>query len=329
MRLAVAAVLVFSLGSRSNAAYGDTLELVRGRGFLICGASNPLPGFAQQDANGSWSGFDVDLCRALAAAVFGDPDLIEFRALQGEARFAALQSGEVDVLTRNGAWTQRRDTSYGATYVTVSFHDGQGFLVPEGLELVSAFELNDVSICVSDATGDLQRLREFFFENQTEFTGVVYEDVADLAVAYRAGRCQVISASGRHLQMIRRQLPDPNLHSILPERISKEPLGPVVRQGDDQWFNIVEWTLFSLIAAEEVGVTSMNIDSLAATRTPAVQRILGLNDDYGDPLGLSSDFMVDVIRAVGNYAQLYDRHFGPLTGAALLRVRMHSGRTED
>lgn len=317
--LVAAAALGLALVLPAGAANGDTLQAVRERGFLVCGATDPLPGFAQQDADGRWSGFDVDLCRAVAAAVFGDPNLIEFRALRGEGRFAALQSGEIDVLARNGPWTHRRDTSYGATFVAASFFDGQAFLVPQSLGLVSAYELDQVSICVTDATGDLQRLREFFFENQAAFTSVVYEDVADLAVAYQAGRCQVISAAGRQLQAIRRQLPDPNVHRILPERISKEPLGPVVRQGDDQWFNIVEWTLFALIDAEEVGITSLNIESLAATRTPAVQRILGLNEDYGSALGLPPNFMADAIRAVGNYSELYDRHFGPQTGAALLR----------
>jgi len=303
----------------AGAAQAQTLDAVRERGFLICGATNPLPGFAQMDAEGRWSGFDVDLCRGIAAAVFGDPDLIEFRSLRGEARFAPLQTGAVDVLTRNGPWTQRRDTLYGASYVAPSFYDGQAFMVPQSLGFVSAYELDDVSICVVDSAGDLERMEEFFFANQATYTEVVYEDVADLAVAYVAGRCQAVSASGRQLQAIRRGLPDPASHRVLPERISKELMGPVVREGDDQWFNIVKWTMFALIDAEEVGITSLNIDSLAAARTPAVRRILGVEGDYGKPLGLKPEFMSNVIRAIGNYAELYDRHFGPQTGAALLR----------
>lgn len=297
----------------------STLQTVRDRGFLICGATSPLPGFAQQDAAGKWSGFDVDLCRAIAAAVFGDPDKIEFRSLRGEARFAWLQTGVVDVLTRNGAWSQRRDTLYGASFVAPTFFDGQAFMVPQSLGVVSAYELDNISVCVVDTGSELDRMEEFFFSNQAAYSEVLYEDAADLSIAYRAGLCQAVSATGRQLQAIRRDLPEPASHRILPERISKELLGPFVRTGDDQWFEIVRWTIFTLIDAEELGITSLNIDSLEATRTSGVRRILGLDGDYGTALGLSPKFMSNVIRAVGNYAELYDRHFGPQTGAALLR----------
>lgn len=312
------ALTVFA-GLASAPATAQTLDAVRERGFLICGSSNSLSGFAQQDADGRWSGFDVDLCRALAAGIFGNPDLIEFRSYRGEARFAPLQTDTVDVLMRNGAWTAGRDTRFGARYVTTSFFDGQAFLVPQSLGVVSAYELDNVSICVADSFGELKALDDFFFANQTSFQEVVYEDVADLAVAYRAGLCQVVSAPGRQLQAIRRDLPDPPQHRVLPERISKEMLGPVIRQGDDQWFNIVRWTIFALINAEEVGVTSLNIESLSAARTAAVRRLLGVEGDFGAPLGLERSFMSDAIRAVGNYGELYDRHFGAQTGAAMLR----------
>ncbi|WP_197410725.1 amino acid ABC transporter substrate-binding protein [Devosia epidermidihirudinis] len=297
----------------------QTLQTVRDRGFLICGASDALPGFARQDADGRWSGFDVDLCRGIAAAVFGDPDKIEFRSLRGQARFAPLQTGAVDVITRSGPWTERRDTLYGATYVATAFFDGQAFLVPQSLGVVSAFELDNISVCVIDGGEELARMQEFFFANQASYTEVPYEDVADLALAYQAGLCQAVSASARQLQSIRRALPEPAAHRILPERISKELLGPVVREGDQQWFNIVRWTLFAVISAEETGITSLNTESLSATRTPIVRRILGVEGDFGAPLGLRPTFMADVIRAIGNYAELYDRHFGPQTGAALLR----------
>lgn len=300
-------------------ASAQTLEAVRERGFLICGATNPLPGFAQQDAQGRWSGFDFDLCRAIAAAVFGDPDKLEFRSLRGETRFAPLQTGTVDVLTRNGPWSQRRDTIYGAVYTGTAFFDGQAFLLPQSMSIVSAFELDNVSVCVIDSGEESERIGEFFFANQASYTEVPYEEVADLAVAYQAGLCQAVSASGRQLQAIRRALPDPSVHRILPERISKELLGPVVREGDTQWFNIVRWTVFTLINAEEVGITQLNVDTLLAARTPAVRRILGVEGDFGTALGLSPSFMADVLRAVGNYGELYDRHFGPQTGAALLR----------
>lgn len=307
------------LGLAAQPAMAQTLQAVRDRGFLVCGSSNALAGFSQQDADGRWSGFDVDLCRALAAAIFGNPDLIEFRSYRGEARFAPLQTGGVDVLMRNGAWSAGRDTKFGARYVTPNFFDGQAFLVPQSLGVVSAYELDNVSICVVDGAGELAALDEFFFANQTAYREVVYEETADLLTAYRAGLCQVVSASGRQLQAVRRELPEPALHRILPERISKEVLGPVVRQGDDEWFEIIRWTIFALITAEEVGVTSLNIDSLSAARTPAVRRILGLEGDYGSALGLRPTFMTDAIRAVGNYAELYERHFGAQTGAAMLR----------
>ncbi len=261
----------------------------------------------------------MDLCRAIATAVFGDPERYEFRPLRGESRFAPLQTGAVDVLTRDGPWTQKRDTAFGTTFVTTAFFDGQAFLVPQSLGAVSAYELDNLAICVQDGGEDLSRLEDFFFANQATYTEVLYEDVADLGVAYRAGLCQGVSASARQLQAILRDMPDPGSHRILPERISKELLGPVVRTGDDQWFNIVRWTLFALINAEEVGVTSQNTEALTAARTPGVRRLLGEEGDFGTPLGLSPEFMANVIRAVGNYAELYDRNFGPQTGAALLR----------
>ena len=320
MRLsAVLAAIGWVLGLAVSPAAAQTLDAVRERGFLICGATNPLPGFAQIDADGRWSGFDVDLCRAIAAAVFGDPNRIEFHSLRGEARFAHLQTEAVDVLTRNGPWTARRDTLYGAHYVGTAFFDGQAFLVPQARGLVSAFELDDVRICVIDGGDDLERIEEFFFANQATYVEVPYEDIDDLALAYKTGLCDAVSASGRQLQAIRRGLPDPNAHRILPERISKELLGPVVRAGDTQWFNIIKWTLLALINAEEVGITSPNTESLTASHTPAIRRILGVEGDFGTALGLKPTFMADVIRAVGNYAELYDRHFGPQTGAALLR----------
>lgn len=312
--LLLAAILTLTLP-----ASAQTLDTVRERGFLICGSSNSLAGFAQQDVDGRWSGFDVDLCRALAAGIFGNPDLIEFRSYRGEARFAPLQTGAVDVLMRNGAWTAGRDSKFGARYVVASFFDGQAFLVPQSLGVVSAYELDNVTICVADRSGELAALDEFFFSNQTSFTEVVYEEESDLAVAYRAGLCQVVSASGRQLQAIRRELTDPSQHRILPERITKEAIGPVVRDDDIAWFEIVRWTVFTLIAAEEAGVTSLNIDSLTAARSPVIRRLLGVEGDYGSGLGLRATFMTDAIRAVGNYSELYDRHFGPQTGAAMLR----------
>ena len=300
-------------------ANATTLEKVRARGHLVCGSSHPLPGFAEQSDKGLWSGFDVDVCRAVAAAVFGDPNLVEFRPLSGDARFAQLQTGELDLLARDAAWNMRRDTGYGVHYVATSFFDGQGFLVPQSLGAVSAFELKGVSVCVVDDSDELARIRQFFFENQASYSEVLYEDPEDLAVAYRAGLCNAISARASWLHAIQRNMSDPKAHRILPERISKAPLGPVVRDGDRQWFNIVRWTVFALIDAEELGVTSANLDSMANTKTPAIRELLGLDGDFGKALGLKKDWMNTVIRSVGNYGEIYDRNFGAGTGAPMPR----------
>jgi general L-amino acid transport system substrate-binding protein len=315
----MAAIACVALFASATAAGARTLEHVRERGFLVCAAVAPLAGFAQQDGEGRWSGFDVDICRAIAAAVLGDPNLLEFRPLRGSARFVALQTGEIDVIVRNAPWTHRRDTIYGAIYVTQTFYDGQAFLVPTSSGLVSAYEMDGLSVCVLDTLDARSRMREFFFETQSSYREVVYEDVSDLGAAYRQGQCDVLSASGRELNAIRRDLNDPTAHRILPERISKELLGPVVAEGDDIWFDIVRWTVFTLLNAEEVGLTAANTDSLVNTRTPAVRRILGLENDYGAPLGLRPTFMADIIRAVGNYGEIYERHFGSQTGTPLLR----------
>lgn len=304
------------IGTQAQAA---TLDDVRERGYLVCAAANPLPGFTQRSADGLWSGFDVDFCRAVAAAVFADPDLVEFRPLAGDSRFAQLQTGEIDLITRNAAWTASRDAGYGAHFVATSFFDGQAFLVSQTLGFVSAYELDDINVCVVAGSDDARNMREFFFETQATYTEITYDDREDLSVAYRAGLCNVVSASASWLYGIKRGMDEPATHRILPERISRSPLGPVVRQGDDEWFNIVRWTLFTLINAEELGVTQRNLESMAAARTPAIRRLLGIEADFGTALRLEPDWMMDVIAAVGNYGEMFDRNFGPQTGAALLR----------
>lgn len=297
----------------------STLETVRARGYLICAATNPLPGFAQVSPEGLWSGFDIDICRAIATAIFGDPSKVEFRPLSGQSRFAHLEMGEVDLVVRNASWTMSRDTLYGASYVGTSFFDGQAFMVPERLGVVSAYELEDVTICVSSNSLASRRLEEFFFYNQLSYRELLYEDREDLAVAYRSGQCDAITAPASWLQAIRRSTPEPSSHAILPERLSKEPYGPVVRGDDEQWRRIVLWTLYALINAEEYGVTSINIDSMLSARTPAIRRLLGVEDDVGAQVGLAPTWMRDVVRSVGNYGEIYARHFGGGSSAPLLR----------
>lgn len=297
---------------------GPTLKTVRERGHLICAASRALPGFAQM-AEGAWSGFDVDLCRAVAAAVLNDPNKVEFRALGGDSRFALLQTGQVDMLSRNAPWTLKRDTGFGASYVTTMFFDGEAFMVPQSLGAVSAYELGNVPVCLIDGSDEQIAVRDFFFENQASYTEVLYQDLEDLGVAYRSGLCDAVAAPARWLNAIRRSLPEPATHRILPERITKEMIGPVVREGDEQWFEIVRWTMFAIIEAEELGITSRNIESMSTVNNPAIKRLLGLEGDFGTALGLDPKFMSRVIGAVGNYAELYERNFGPQTGASLSR----------
>lgn len=298
---------------------GPTLQAVRDRGHLICATSDPMLGFAQIGADGRWTGFDVDFCRAVAVAIFGDPGRMEFVPLSGDSRFAHLQIGAVDLIARNAPWTMRRDTGFGASYVGTSFFDGQAFMVPQSLGVVSAYELDGVSVCVLDGGEDLANLREFFFANQAAYEEVLYEDREDLEVAYRADLCNAVSAPASWLNAIRRGLDAPSTHRILPERISKGAFGPVVRAGDEQWFKIVRWTLFALIDAEEAGVTSLNIESLAAAKTHSIRRLLGLEGEFGPAIGLAPDFIANVIAEVGNYGEMFARNFGPDTGAAVAR----------
>lgn len=299
----------------------QTLDAVRERGFLICASANSLPGFSQKSETGLWSGFDVDFCRAVAAAVLDDPDLVEFRPLQGESRIADLQTGAVDLLARGPSWSLQRDIANRVNVVATSFYDGQAFMVSEASGLVSAFEFGEVSICIIDDADEMAAVDRFFFQSQTNYESVVYEAREDLAVAYAAGLCDAVSAPSRWLHALRHQLPDPTLTRILPERLSKEPFGPVVRAGDDSWANIVRWTFFTLINADELGINSMNLETMLEVNSRPIQRFLGADPKFkfGEPMGLENDWMLKVIRAVGNYEEMYDRNFGPQTGVALPR----------
>jgi general L-amino acid transport system substrate-binding protein len=308
-----------AIAQEQPAPAGPTLQAIRDRGHLICATADPLPGFAQPGADGRWTGFDVDFCRAVAVAVFNDASRMEFVPLSGDSRFAQLQTGSIDVIARNAPWTMRRDTGYGVRYVGTSFFDGQAFMVPQSLGFVSAYELDNVTVCILDEPEPLANLREFFFGTQANYTEVLYEDREDLAVAYQQGLCNAVSASASYLNAMRRNLPEPATHRILPERISKDSFGPVVRTGDDQWFDIVAWTLFALINAEESGVTSTNIESLAAAKTHRIRRLLGLEGTFGPGIGLDHLFIANVIKAVGNYGEIFERNFGPATGAAVVR----------
>jgi len=302
-----------------SSALSQTLEAVKQRGHLICAASQPMSGFAQKSNEGYWSGFDVDFCRAISVAIFSDPNKVEFKPYSGLARFAPLQTGDVDVFVRNAPWNLTRDISYQVRYVGTSFFDGQAFLTKKQLGIVSSYELENVRVCVIGGGDDQRNLVEFFFKNQTNYEEIIYEERGDLAIAYQAGLCDTVTAPASWLYSILRSLPDSSSHQILPERISKQPLGPVVRNGDDEWFDIIQWVLFALLNAEELGINSLSVTSLEDVKTPAIRRFLGFESDFGEPLGLESDWMQKMIEEVGNYEEIYERSFGPQTGAALPR----------
>lgn len=295
---------------QSEDVFDSTLEKVRARGTLICGASNNSPGFAEQDDNFRWFGFDVDFCRALAAAIFNDSSRVEFRALEGNARYVELQSGEIDVLARNASWTMTRDLDNKIFYIGTSFFNGQSFLVPNNNDSVSVLDLEGQTICVQKGSANQQRLAKFFSDNNIEFVEHGYEDTMDLPAAYKAGMCSVISANLIDIQRFRLLMDAPADHKLLPEIISNDLYGPVVRTDDDTWSNIVRWTLFSLINAEELGVSSANVGTMIESRTPAIRRLLGVEGDLATNLGLEKDWVRNMVEQVGNYGELFERNLG-------------------
>jgi general L-amino acid transport system substrate-binding protein len=301
-------------GGAPPAVAGPTLDGVRAKGYVVCGVSEGLPGFSSPDAKGNWKGIDVDFCRAVASAVLGDPSKVKFVALTAKQRFTALQSGELDVLSRNTTWTQTRDTRLGLNFAGVTYYDGQGFMVRKNLGVKSARELDGATLCINAGTTTELNAADYFRSHGMKYTPVTFEKSDEVVAAYDAGRCDVYTTDQSGLYAQRIKLKQPDAHKILPEIISKEPLGPVVRQGDDEWFNIVRWTLFALINAEEFGVTSKNVAKLrATTKNPGIRRLLGLEGRMGENLKLSGDWAYDILRHVGNYGEMFQRNLGPGT----------------
>lgn len=293
---------------------GPTLDTVRKNDVVRCGVSGGVTGFSNFDKNGVWRGIDVDYCRALAAAVLGDPNKVKFVPLTSKQRFTVLQSGEIDILSRNTTWTLSRDTALGLNFVGVNYYDGQGFMVRKDLNLTSAKQLAGAQVCTNAGTTTELNMADYFRANGMAYTPVTFERTDETVAAYDAGRCDVYSTDQSGLYSQRIKLKDPSAHMILPEVISKEPLGPVVRQGDDEWFNIAKWTLFAMINAEEMGITQANVRQRAASeKDPAARRFLGLEGEMGEKLGLSADWAVRIIAAVGNYGESFDRNLGPNT----------------
>ena len=304
----------------ASVAQAGTLEDVRAKGFIQCGVSQGLPGFSNPDDQGNWTGIDVDLCRAVAAAVFGDANAVKYTPLSAKQRFTALSSGEIDILSRNTTWTMTRDTQLGLNFAGVNYYDGQGMMVPTALGVNSATELDGANICTNTGTTTELNITDYFRANGMSFNLVAFEKADEVVAAYDSGRCDVYTTDRSGLAAQRTKLTNPDNHKVLPEIISKEPLGPVVRQGDDQWFNIVRWSLNAMINAEEMGITSANINKLTYNdKTPAEARFIGTEGKFGEELGLANDWAYKIISQVGNYAESYDRNVGPNTPLKLDR----------
>jgi general L-amino acid transport system substrate-binding protein len=297
---------------QAPAAATNTFDSVKSRGQLVCGVNTGLAGFAQPDSQGVWRGFDVDYCRAIAAAIFGDANKVRYVPTTAQVRFTALQSGEVDVLARNTTWTLSRDTSLGLDFTATNFYDGQGFMVKSNLGLKSAKELEGATICVQPGTTTEQNLTDWARANRIRFTPVVIERLEELVGAYASGRCDAYTTDISGLASTRSAQPKPTDHTILPEVISKEPLAIGVRQGDARFADIVRWVHFALVSAEEFGITQANVDQMGNDPRPDVQRMLGKNGGLGPMLGLADDWAVKVIKAVGNYGEMFKRHLEPL-----------------
>ena len=291
----------------------STLDAVKAKGFVQCGVNTGLAGFSQPDSKGVWKGIDVDLCRAVAASVFGDASKVRYTPLTAQQRFTALQSGEVDLLARNTTWTITRDTSLGLNFVGVNFYDGQGFMVPRKLNVKSAKQLNGATICVQPGTTTELNLADYFRANRMTFKPVVIEKLEEVTNAYFSGRCDVFTTDVSGLVSVRgSRAPKPDEHVILPEVISKEPLGPAVRHGDDRWFDVVKWSLYAMLEAEEMGLTSKTIDQALASKDPAVQRFVGATGDIGKMLALDNRWAFNIVKQVGNYGESFEANLTPL-----------------
>ncbi len=314
MKRIIAAASIAAIGAiaatDASAQSGKTLEQIKQRGFLACGTNPGLAGFGLPDSQGAWTGLDVDLCRGIAASIFNDPTKVKFIPMTAKDRFTALQSGEIDVLARNGTWTQSREAELGLLFAGVNYYDGQGFMVRKKLNINSALELNGASVCVQQGTTTELNLADFFRANNLKYEGVAFATSDEAIKAYDSGRCDAYTTDASGLYAERVKLVNADEHVVLPEVISKEPLGPAVRQGDDQWFNIVKWTHFAMVNAEELGITKANVDEKAKSNSPEIKRLLGSEGDFGKTLGLTRDWSYRIVKHVGNYGEIFDKNVG-------------------
>ena len=301
---------VATLALASTMSSADTLENTIKSGKLNCGLNTGLPGFASPDSSGVWSGIDVDVCKSVAAAVLGDAKKVKYSHLNAKERFTALQSGEIDVLARNTTWTASRDTTLGINFTGVNYYDGQGFLVSKKLGVKSGKELNGATFCIQAGTTTELNLTDYFKANKLEYTPITYDTSAQTIEGFEQGRCDALTSDASQLYALKTQLKDPSSAIVLPEIISKEPLGAAVRQGDDKWFNIVKWSYIAMLNAEELGVNSKNVEEMLKSPNPDIQRLLGVTGDIGQGLGLDSKWAYNIIKQVGNYGESFDRNVG-------------------
>jgi general L-amino acid transport system substrate-binding protein len=291
-------------------ASAGTLDQVKAKGYVQCGVSQGVIGYSAPNDKGEWAGFDIDFCRALAAAIFNDPSKAKFTPLSTKDRFTALQSGEIDILTRNTTWTLDRDTKLGFNFVGTTYYDGQGFMVKKSMKINSALELSGASVCTQTGTTTELNLADYFRNNKMKYEVVAFATADETIKAYESGRCDVFTTDASQLYAQRLKFANPDDHMVLPEIISKEPLGPVVRQGDDQWFDIAKWTFFAMLNAEELGINSKNVEEMKKSSSPEIKRVLGIEGNLGEGLGLTNDWVVRIVSKVGNYAEIYDRNLG-------------------
>jgi general L-amino acid transport system substrate-binding protein len=304
----------------SPAWAGKTLDAVKARGQVVCGVNTSGPGFSNADSQGKWTGLDVDFCKAVAAAVLNDASKVKFVPLNSQQRFTSLQAGEVDVLSRNSTWTLTRDASLGIVFTGINYYDGQGFMVPKKVKIESAKKMNGATVCVQAGTTSEKNVADYFGANNMKYKPVVFDTAEAITSAFFAGRCQVYTTDMSDLAGARTKAPKADDYVILPEVISKEPLGPSVRRGDDEWFEIVRWTLFAMLEAEENGLTQANVDAQkASSKDPSVQRFLGVSEDTGKLLGLDKEWAYRVVKQVGNYGESFERNLGPKSPVGLPR----------
>jgi general L-amino acid transport system substrate-binding protein len=319
VELAIAGVIVLTTGAVVAEPQSDTQSAVKQRGALNCGVNPGLPGFGQSDDRGDWRGFDVDYCKAIAAAVLGNADKVSYVPANARERFMLLQNGAVDVLIRNTTWTSTRDSAYGIAFVAVNYYDGQGFMVKASRGVKSAKQLNGASVCLLGGTTTELNLASYFKANDLAFKPLLFEKFDEAVQAYLADRCEAYTADESSLYSARVLQARPAQHVVLPEVISKEPLGPAVRQGDARWFMIVRWVHFALLDAEELGVTQANVEEMRGSPNPEIRLLLGVEGDFGRDLGLDNDFAARVIKSVGNYGEIFERNVGATSRLRIAR----------